>query len=180
MGLNEAIRLDLDRTDDMPSRDRNQRCHAGRGQRAVGPLHVVGVLGPPLRGHECDQPIDVSLYERFNRDLGHTPSAARRVCSLRIARQSLEKSRHAARAEVEESGPLRLYPDEGHLVVDRPHAALELRDLVWVQRLPRGCDVVVGNAVDDVHGCHSTHQELLRVRGRVADIDRQRNLRTRR
>src|SRR3954452_14147933 len=91
--------------------------------------------------------------------------------NLGIARQPLKKSRHPAGAEVEEPCPLGLDPDQGHLVVDRPDAALELRHMLRVQHLPRGCDVLVRNAVDDVHGCDSTHQELLRVRGRVADID---------
>ena len=32
MGLNEAIGLDLERTHEMPTGDRNQRRHTGRGQ----------------------------------------------------------------------------------------------------------------------------------------------------
>ena len=54
-----------------PAHGRNQRRHAWRGQRPVGPLYIVGVLGPALRRDERDQPIQVSLSERFNRDLGH-------------------------------------------------------------------------------------------------------------
>jgi hypothetical protein len=54
MGLDEAIGLDLDRTNEMLSRDSNQRRHTRRGQRTVGPLDVVGVLGPALSSHECD------------------------------------------------------------------------------------------------------------------------------
>jgi len=40
MGLNWAIRLDVDRTDDMPYRDRHQGRHARRGQRAVRPRDI--------------------------------------------------------------------------------------------------------------------------------------------
>jgi hypothetical protein len=46
MGLNEAIGLDLERTHEMPTGDRNQRRHAGRGQCTAGPLDIVRVLQP--------------------------------------------------------------------------------------------------------------------------------------
>jgi hypothetical protein len=59
MGLNEAIGLDLDRTDEMPTGSRDQRRHARRGQCAAGPLDIVRVFGPALRSHECDQPVEV-------------------------------------------------------------------------------------------------------------------------
>ena len=59
MGLNEPIGLDLERTDEMPTGDRNQRRHAGRGQCTAGPLDIVRVLSPALRRHECDQPVEV-------------------------------------------------------------------------------------------------------------------------
>ena len=48
MGLNETIRLDLDCAGDPPVRDRDQRRHPRRGQPAVGPLHIIRVLGPAL------------------------------------------------------------------------------------------------------------------------------------
>jgi hypothetical protein len=74
---------DLDRTDEMPTGDRNQRRHARRGQCTASPLDIVRVLGPALRSHECDQPVEVGLCERFNRDLGHAASAARLVLQPR-------------------------------------------------------------------------------------------------
>ena len=83
VGLNEAIRLDLDRPDEMPIGDRNQRRHARRGQCTAGPLDIVRVLGPALGSHERDQPVEVGLCERFNRDLGHAASAARLVAQSR-------------------------------------------------------------------------------------------------
>ena len=74
MGLNEAIRLDLDRAGDAPVNDRNQARDAGRGQRAIGPLDIIRVLGPALRGDERDQLIEVSLRKLFNRCSGHEAS----------------------------------------------------------------------------------------------------------
>jgi hypothetical protein len=74
VGLNEAIRLDLDRAGDAPADGPNQRRHARRGKRTVRPLYIVRVLGPALRRHKRDQPIEVSLSERFNRGVGHAAS----------------------------------------------------------------------------------------------------------
>ena len=71
MGLDEAIGLDLDCADDPPADGRNQRRDAWRGQRPVGPLPVICVLGPTLPGEERDEPIKVGWRERFNRVLGH-------------------------------------------------------------------------------------------------------------
>ena len=71
MGLDEAIGLDLDRADDPPADGRNQRRDAWRGQRLVGPLSVICVLGPALPRDERDEPIEVGWSERFNRGLGH-------------------------------------------------------------------------------------------------------------
>ena len=77
MGLDEAIGLDLDCADDPPADGRNQRGDAWRGQRPVGPLPVIRVLGPALAGDERDEPIEVGWRERFNRGLRH--AAARSV-----------------------------------------------------------------------------------------------------
>jgi hypothetical protein len=59
MGLNEAIGLDLDRTHEMPTVDRNQRRHTGRGQCTAGPIDIVRVLSPARRRRERDQPVEV-------------------------------------------------------------------------------------------------------------------------
>src|SRR3954451_21461666 len=74
-------------------------------------------------------------------------------CLLGAARQLRQEGRHAASTEVEEPRPYRLDGDTRHLVVHRPDLALELRELVCAEYL-RGCrEVLVGNAVDDVHAC---------------------------
>jgi hypothetical protein len=76
VGLNEAVRLDLDCTGDPPAHDPNQRRHAWRGQRAVGPLCVIRVLGPALRREELDQPIQVGSREWFDRGPRHPASGS--------------------------------------------------------------------------------------------------------
>jgi D-alanine--(R)-lactate ligase len=80
---NDLDLLAMDRTDEMPTGDRDQRRHAGRGRCPAGTLDVVRVFGPALRSHECDQPVEVGLCERFNRHLGHAASAARLVVQSR-------------------------------------------------------------------------------------------------
>jgi hypothetical protein len=86
-------------------------------------------------------------------------------CLLGVARQLRQEGRHAARTEVEEPRPYRLDGDTCHLVVHRPDLALELRYLVCAQCLRRCRDVLVGNAVDDVHACEPMHQERLCLLG---------------
>jgi hypothetical protein len=81
-------------------------------------------------------------------------------CLLAVARQLRQKGRHAASTEVEEPRPYRLDGDTCHLVVDRPDLALELRDLVCAQYLPRCRDVLVGTP--------STMSTLARPRTRTA------------
>src|SRR5687767_7597573 len=74
-------------------------------------------------------------------------------CLLGVARQLRQDGRHSASTEVEEPRPYRLDGDTCHVVVHRPDLALELRALVCAQCLRRCPDVLVGNAVDDVHAC---------------------------
>ena len=99
MGLNEAVGLDLDRREELSAGGRNQRRYARRGQCTVGPLDIVGILGPALRGHECDQPVEVRLCERFNRDLGHAAAAARLVLQRRHRSAGSEGIRPAAKSK---------------------------------------------------------------------------------
>ena len=71
VGLDDAVGLHLDRTDDSPVGDRHQRRCASRAQRTIGPRRVLRVFVPALRGNQGDQPIEVGACEELDRHVRH-------------------------------------------------------------------------------------------------------------
>ena len=90
MGLNEPIGLDLERTDEMPTGDRNQRRHAGRGQCTAGPLDMSAYSVQPSAATSAISP---SRWASVNGSIEISVMRHRRLGSWRnlgIARQRLK------------------------------------------------------------------------------------------
>jgi hypothetical protein len=99
VGLDDAVRLHLEHAGDLSRDDRHQRRHTRCGQRPVGPLDIIGVLGPALCREEGDQPAEVRAPERLDRGLDHATSGndqiqpdcrAMRIASMRLRASSFE------------------------------------------------------------------------------------------
>src|SRR6185312_11909742 len=99
---------------------------------------------------------------------------------LRAGRQLCQEGGYAAGAEVVEPSPPWFDRDAHLLFVHRPDVAFEGCVRVGVQRLFRRLEVLVGDAVDGLQMRESTHQKAFRGSGSITNVDRYRDVGTRR